>query len=74
MDKVLLKFFADVLYLKEQLCSEELEDIYDAKSPSDLDDIFEKMMRGEYNVYKRGESYANYGKHGRKQSDTDLTD
>jgi predicted metal-binding protein len=74
MDKVLLKFFADVLYLKEQLCSEELEDIYEAKTPIDLDNIFEKMMRGEYNVYKRGETYANYGKHRRDESDFDHAD
>lgn len=57
MDKILLKFFADVLYIKGKLCAEELEAIYDAKTPSDLDNIFEKMMQGKYNVYKRGESY-----------------
>ncbi len=58
MDKVLLKFFADVLYLKGLLCYEELEAIMDVQSLSDLDGIFEKMYRGEYNVYKRGEPYV----------------
>lgn len=58
MDKVILKFFSDVLYLKGYLCAEELEDIYDAVHPSDLDKIFEKMMSNKYNVYKRGEGYV----------------
>lgn len=58
MDKVLLKFFADVLYLKGTLCAEELDDIYDASTPSDLDNIFEKMITNQYNVYKRGEGYV----------------
>lgn len=58
MDKVTLKFFADVLYLKGLLCYEELEAIMEAKTPSDLDEIFEKMMGGKYNVYKRGEVYT----------------
>jgi hypothetical protein len=61
MDKVILKFFTDVLYLKGMLCYEELNAIYDARSPSDLDGIFESMMRGEYNVYKRGEPYTATG-------------
>lgn len=58
MDKVTLKFFADVLYLKGILCYEEIDAILDATHPSDLDNIFEKMIRGEYNVHKRGEPYT----------------
>lgn len=60
MDKITIKFIADLLYIKGKLCMEELEDIYDAKTPFDLDDIVEKMLRGEYNVYKKrvGESYG----------------
>jgi hypothetical protein len=57
MDKVLLKFFADVLYIKGKLCAEELEDIMEVQTFSDLDDIVEKMLCGKYNVYKRGETY-----------------
>lgn len=59
MDKVVLGFVADVLYLKGLICFEELEGIMDAKDPADLGDVFEKMIRGEYNVYKRGEPYTN---------------
>lgn len=54
MDKVILKFFTDVLYLKGIICFDEFEDIMDARNASDLDNVFEKMMRGEYNTYRRG--------------------
>lgn len=54
MDKILLKFFTDVLYLKGVICFDELDDIMDCCTPSDLDNVFEKMMRGEYNAYRRG--------------------
>ena len=57
MDKLLLKFLADVLYLKEVICFEEYEGIMDVKVYEDLDDVFEKMMKEEYNAYKRGEVY-----------------
>lgn len=53
MDKVLLKFIADVLYLKTVICYEEFEDIMEACTPSDLDNIFEKMMKEEYDAYRR---------------------
>lgn len=55
MDKIVLKFFADVMYLKGVLCFEELEDIMEACIPEDLDDIFENMVRGNYNAYVRGD-------------------
>lgn len=58
MDKVLLKFFADVMYIKGTICAEELEDIYDASNADDLDIIFEKMIGGKYNTLKRGEGYV----------------
>lgn len=60
MDKLVLRFFADVMYLKGIICYEELEAILDVKHPEDLEVIFEKMYRGEYNVYKRGEPYTDY--------------
>lgn len=54
MDKVVIKFFCDVLYLNGILCFEEYEDIMDCKVPMDLDEVFEKMIREDYNAYKRG--------------------
>jgi hypothetical protein len=56
-DKVLLKFLSDVLYAKGLLNSDEIDDIYDATSVQDLDVIFERMLGGEYNNNRRGESY-----------------
>lgn len=55
MDKILLKFFTDVLYLKGVLCYDEFDDIMDCSRPEDLDNVFEKMMRGNYNSYRRGD-------------------
>lgn len=60
MDKIVLKFMADVLYIKKIICAEELEAIMDARDFSDLDIITEKMMGGEYNALKRGETYLRY--------------
>jgi len=57
LDKILLKFFADVMYVKGFLCSEELDAIMEVQTVADLDVVFEKMMGGKYNAYKRGESY-----------------
>lgn len=59
LDKVTLKFIADVLYIKGILCSDELEDIMDAATIEDLDHIVDKMLDDEY-LLKRGETYG-YG-------------
>lgn len=60
MDKVLLKFFADVLYAKAIINMDEIEAIYDVATPHDLDMVYEKMMRGEYNSNRRGDSYYRF--------------
>jgi len=56
VDKVVLKFIADILYIKGIILFEELEAIYEAKSFSDLDTIVKKIEGGEYRVF-RGETY-----------------
>lgn len=60
IDKITLKFFADILYIKKTICFEELEEIMEAKDFSDLDVIIDKMLRGDYNALKRGEGYLQY--------------
>ena len=55
MDKIVLKFFSDVLYLKGVLCFEELDAIMDCSTHDDLDVVFEKMMKEEFNNYRRGD-------------------
>lgn len=62
MDKIVLKFLADILYLKGSICFEEYDDILESKDYSDLDNIVEKIIRGDYNVYRKGEGYVRYAK------------
>lgn len=59
MDKICLKFFADVLYIKGFLLYDEYEDIMEVESIDDLDVIVDKMLKEEYNP-KRGEGYVLY--------------
>lgn len=60
MDKVVLAFIADVLYAKNVICFEELEAIGEVTHVSELDDLTEKILRGEFSVYKRGEHYSQH--------------
>lgn len=60
MDKIVLKFLADVLYIKEKLTLEEYEAIMDAKTPADLDNIVDRMLRDDFTVLLRGETYGRY--------------
>lgn len=60
MDKILLKFFADVMYLKGLICFEEFECILDCSTPEDLDSVFERMMKEDFNYYARGENNWEY--------------
>ena len=52
LDKVVLKFLADVLYIKGILSFDEFEDVMAVSSMSDLDVIVERMLCSEYNSYK----------------------
>lgn len=51
MDKIILKFLADVLYVKGIICLEEYEAILDSESMECLDTIVDKMLRDEYSSY-----------------------
>ncbi len=52
--KLAIGFMADILYIKGIICAEEMEAIQEVQWPMDLQRIVEKMLRGEFNVYKRG--------------------
>ena len=56
--KLVVGFFADVLYLKGVICFDELEAIYDVTNAQELGEVFERMMAGDFNAYKKGESYG----------------
>lgn len=60
MDKIVLGFMADLLYLKGIISFEEFDAIQKTHNVNDLSDVFEKMMRGEYSAYRKGESYITY--------------
>lgn len=55
--KLAIGFMADILYIKGIICYEEYEAVLEAKSPTDLDMIVDKMLRGEFNGYRKGEGY-----------------
>ena len=65
MDRVSLKFIADLLYIKGDICFQEFDDIMNASEPQDLDNIIDKLIRGDYNVYKRGNGATEDVKEGR---------
>lgn len=58
MDKVLLKFIADVLYVKGYIYYSEFEAMMEACNADDLDRIIEGMLNDEFKGYKKGEGYT----------------
>lgn len=58
MDKLVLGFMADVLYIKGLIYYDEYEAIMDVKQAEDLQEIVERMLRGDYRGYKKGETYG----------------
>jgi hypothetical protein len=58
MDKTVLGFLADVLYIKGMLCYDEYETIQDVRDERELGVVVERMLRGEFNGYKKGETYG----------------
>lgn len=57
MDKLVIGLLADILYDKEIICFEEFEGLMDITRPTDVTAFVERMMRGEFNVYRKGEHY-----------------
>lgn len=55
MDKIMLKFLADVLYIKGVIYFSEYDAIMSSCNEKCLDAIVERMLKDEYNPYTRGE-------------------
>jgi len=53
MWKLALGLIADILYMKGILCYEELDAIYNVKDAEDIDKVSDKIIRGDFNVYKQ---------------------
>ena len=49
---------ADILYMKKIICYDELEALLDAKNEQDIYAFTDRLLRGEFNVYRKGEHYA----------------
>jgi len=49
VDKIILKFMADVLYIKGVICLREYEAILDARSIEELDVIADLMLKEAFN-------------------------
>ena len=56
--RVAIQLFADILYIKGILCYDEFECLLDIQTSSDAEQFTEKLLRGDFNVYKRGEHYT----------------
>ena len=56
--KDVVKFLADILYLKGVINFDEFEAIMESHNFFDLDKIVEKIIRGEFDNYRRGEAYG----------------
>lgn len=56
--KAAINLFADILYAKGLLCFEEMDALLDISNQQDVYNFSERMIRGDFNVYKRGEVYT----------------
>ena len=44
--------------MKKIICFDELEALLDAKTEQDIHAFTERLLRGDFNVYRKGEHYA----------------
>lgn len=54
MDKAVLGLLADILYIKEIIEYDELMAINKIRTPTDINPLIDKMLRGEFNGYRKG--------------------
>lgn len=55
MDKLSIGLLAEIMYIKEIICYEEYNAMMEITTPSDADVFIDRLLRGDFNVYKRGE-------------------
>lgn len=58
MDKLVIQLFADILYIKGIICYDEMDTIMKMKTPQDVEAFTERLLRGEFSAFKRGEIYT----------------
>lgn len=55
--RVIIGLFADIMYNKGLLCFEEMDALLEITSAEEAYIFSDKLLRGDFNVYKRGEIY-----------------
>lgn len=58
IDKAVLGFFADLLYVQGVINYDMLDGINEIKNHEDMGKYIEKLLRGEFNAYRTGEHYT----------------
>lgn len=58
MDKILIALLGDILYEKGIICFEELDALFNIKTVEDVQTFTDRLLRGDFNVLKRGEHYS----------------
>lgn len=56
--RVAIQLLADLLYIKGIICYDEFEYLLDIRTSKDAEQFTEKLLCGDFNVYKRGEHYS----------------
>lgn len=56
--RVAIQLVADLLYIKGIICYDEFESLLDIRNSADAEGFTEKLLCGDFNVYKRGEHYS----------------
>lgn len=56
--RVSIQLMADILYIKGIICLDELEALLDIRTSKDAEQFTEKLLRGDFNAYRKGEHYS----------------
>lgn len=58
--KIIVALFADILYAKGVINLDELNGLYDIRTIEDVSKYSDKILRGDFNAYLKGEHYTSY--------------
>jgi len=58
--KIVIALIVDILYAKGIINLDELNGAYDIATIEDVSKYSERILRGEFNAYLKGEHYTSY--------------
>lgn len=64
MDKLAIGFLADILYIKAIISFDEYDAIQKIKKAEDIQEVVDRMLRGDYSAHRKGEGYITTGTRG----------